>query len=131
MLIEGDKERSPRVSATKVDARTTSNVVTPKILQSTHVEMYMGEVRVCKPFRVENAILLENFHYDGNSRVDRVGDDQYKRVWCCLSNSSREVTDNSGIDLEGGNVDRVFVGDEGMHVLTWNRSSLRSGQVES
>jgi hypothetical protein len=124
MVIEVDKERSPRVSATKVDARTTSKVVTPNILQSIHVEMYMGEVPVCEPFRVENAILLENLCYDGNGRVDRVGNDQYNCFWCCLGNSSGEVTDNSGIDLDGENVDRVSVGDEGMHALTWNRSSL-------
>ena len=32
--ISGDLERSPIVSATKVDARTTSNVVTPNILSN-------------------------------------------------------------------------------------------------
>ena len=103
----GAKERSPILSATNVDARTTSRVVTPKMLSKLEYPGVSGtedETREpgCKPHipsRIENSVLLEDFHYNGYRRVDWVGDDKYERIGYTLCDTSCEITNNPGVDL--------------------------------
>jgi hypothetical protein len=45
-------------------------------------------------------VLLENFSYDWNGRVDGVGDDKDKSLGGCLSNASGELPNDASVDLE-------------------------------
>ena len=65
-LIEEDLERSPRTSATKVEARTTSKVVTPKSLRNTLCECQFNNELLVVPLGVEHVVLLEYFSNDGD-----------------------------------------------------------------
>ena len=44
-------------------------------------------------------MLLEHFSNNGNSRVDRVGDNEDECFRSCLSDSGGEVADDSSVDL--------------------------------
>jgi len=72
----GAIDRSLWISETKVEARTTSNVVTPKSLKWKSIQSKVLLMPTCSLLGIENAMLFQNFGDDGYSRVNRVGDDE-------------------------------------------------------
>lgn len=72
-------ERSPRISDTNVDARTTSSVVTPKILclKIKNATKSPNPI-ILAPLGIIRAVFLEHLGNDGDSRVDRIGNDKDK-----------------------------------------------------
>lgn len=89
------------MSATNVDARTTSRVVTPKILRKRFVNKPCFDV-ICAyaPLRIEDTMLLEDFGDNRDSRVYRVGDHKNKSLWCILCDTGSEVTNDTSVDLK-------------------------------
>ena len=94
-----ERERSPRISATKVEARTTSRVVTPKRLIYIRMRgIFRDDLTI--PFRVKHTEFLEDLSKDGDGRVHGVGDDENNGFGSGRSNPSREVLDDPGVDLD-------------------------------
>jgi hypothetical protein len=62
------RDSFPRISATNVDARTTSSVVTPKILfcDNQNAQYLPYSAIGCVPFGIIHTVLLEHFSYDGD-----------------------------------------------------------------
>jgi hypothetical protein len=87
------------ISATKVEARTTSNVVTPNSLvwerSGINLPAYVSEV----PSRFEDTLFPEDLSNDGNSRIDWVGDDENKCPGRCCGNTNGEIMNDASIDL--------------------------------
>ena len=54
----------------------------------------------CQPLGIEDAVLLEHLGDDGYGRVDGVGDDKDECFWSRSSNSSCQIADDTGVDLE-------------------------------
>ena len=100
MLMEGARERSPRTSATNVRARTTSRVVTPKILARRRLEKRTTYFNGHLLLGVKNTVLLEDRDDDGDSRVDRVGDDEDGGVGRGSRDACREIAHDAGVDLD-------------------------------
>ena len=93
-----ERERSPRISATKVEARTTSRVVTPKRLIYIRMRgIFRDDLTI--PFRVKHTEFLEDLSEDGDGRVYRVGDDQDEGLGGRGGDSRGKIFDNSGVDL--------------------------------
>lgn len=125
--MSGDAEEFPMSSPTKVEARTTSRVVTPKIL------LLSQAIKLAFPCVMKGPIPLgvidtEFFEYlsnNGNGRVHGVGDDEDE----CLGRSGRDpsgkILDNSSIDLPRTQSDFLpVIRVENEIQLTLNRSSL-------
>ena len=95
-----DRERSPRISETKVEARTTSRVVTPNRL--VNVRQSKGDYRVVihLPLGVESTKLLEDLSNDRDGRVDGVGDHKNERIGRALRDAGRQILDDTSVDLE-------------------------------
>jgi len=51
-------------------------------------------------FCVKNAVFFEYLRNYGHSRVNRIGDDEDKRLGSRYSDSGRKITDDPGINLE-------------------------------
>ena len=99
---EGALPRSPRISATKVEARTTSNVVTPNSLawrRGVNFCPYAQKQGFGIPLGIENTVLLENLGNNGHSRVDRVGNDKNESFRSSRCDASCQVTDDARVDL--------------------------------
>ena len=57
----------------------------------------MGEVNV--PLGVENAMFLEDLSYDGDCRVDGVGDDKDECLGTGCGDTNGQVVNDAGVDL--------------------------------
>lgn len=93
----GDLERSPIASATKVDARTTSNVVTPNSLSKISADLPGTGARL--PLGVENSSLLEDLSNNGDGRIDRIRNNENKCFGSCRRNTNGQIMDDTSIDL--------------------------------
>ena len=93
-------DRSPKSSATKVEARTTSNVVTPNIL-SDDITCINPLRKENPPLGVVNTMLFEHLRNDGHSRIDRVRNDKHKGLGCDFGNSCCQISHDATIDLCG------------------------------
>ena len=74
----------------------------PKSLRQTawyrsQVGAEVGEVNV--PLGVENAMFLEDFSYDGDGRIDGVGDDQDECLGTGCGDTNGQVVNDAGVDL--------------------------------
>src|ERR1700722_17862039 len=96
------KDKSPMISATKVDARTTSKVVTPNNLNLTSMskkKKKRAEEPWCTLFGIENAMLFEHFGDYGHGGVYRIGDDEDKGIWSYGSNPRGKISHDARVDL--------------------------------
>ena len=87
-------------SETKVEARTTSKVVTPKRLRKNKLDDKLTDKNPSRsPFRIKDTVFLKHFRDNRNSRVDRVGDYQHESLWGRVRNFSCQAFYNTRIDL--------------------------------
>jgi hypothetical protein len=102
-FTEGARERSPSFSATKVEARTTSRVVTPKSLNrgSARVTRVNKHGHPTVPLRVEDTVFLEDFGDNWNRRVYRVRNHENEGLGTTLGDPGGEITNNTSVDLRG------------------------------
>lgn len=82
-----------------MDARTTSRVVTPKILRNEREHAMIGKHDASALLRVEHALLLENLSNDRDSRVDGVGNDQDEGLRGRARDAGGEIADDACVDL--------------------------------
>ena len=61
------------------------------------------------PLGVEDTKLLEDLGDDGDSGVDRVGDDEDEGVGGGLGNAGSKIPDDSGVDLGCSSVRRLGI----------------------
>jgi hypothetical protein len=52
------------------------------------------------PLRIIDTVLLEDLSNNGNSGVDRVGDNQDEGLGGMLGNTNSKITDDTSVDLE-------------------------------
>ena len=89
------KEWSPRISATKVEARITSKMVTPNSLKRCQdVNLEYGEDEL---FQIKDTVFFEHFCHDWEGRVDRVEMTRAKAFGAVLVARS---LNNSSVDLK-------------------------------
>ena len=93
-----DKERSPTISATKVDARTTSKVVTPKRL-SRYWLTGSSSADINIPIGIVNASLLEHLRDNRNGRVNWVRDHEDECLGSICGDPNCKISDDSSVDL--------------------------------
>ena len=96
--ISGDLDRSPMVSATKVDARTTSNVVTPNSL-SKNISADIPDTEARVPLRIENSSFLEDLSNNGDGGIDRIRNNENKCLGSCRGDTNGQIMDDTSIDL--------------------------------
>jgi hypothetical protein len=90
----------PRISATKVEARTTSRVVTPKILLDGGLDTWDRAVVIGHaPLGIKDTVFLEDFDDDGNCGVDWVGNDENECLWGRGCNAGRKIPDDTTVNL--------------------------------
>ena len=111
--MEGASDRFSSFSATKVEARTTSSVVTPKSLKQGSVRITHVIMGVCPiaPLRVENTVLFEDFGDNWNGGVDRVRDHEDESLWATQGDSGSKIADDTSVDLMNEKVS-ILVGTE-------------------
>jgi hypothetical protein len=85
------------ISARNRDERTTSRVVTPKILWG---EQAGDKQKRDVPLGIVNALLFVDLGEDGNSRVDRVGNDADHGFGAVLRAGNSQVANDGGIGVE-------------------------------
>jgi hemin uptake protein HemP len=93
-----DKERSPTISATKVDARTTSKVVTPKRLS----RCWLTGSRATDtnlPLGIINTGLLEHLCDNRNGRINWVRDHEDECLGSSCGDPICKISDDSSVDL--------------------------------
>ena len=96
--ISLDKERSPTISATKVDARTTSKVVTPKRLN----RCWLTGSRAANtnlPLGIVNTSLLEHLCDNRNGRVNWIRDHEDESLGGSCGDPICKISDDSSVDL--------------------------------
>jgi hypothetical protein len=95
---------SPTTLATKVEARKQSKVVTPNNLWRDIIALieYPIEANACGrlPLGVEDSLLLQYLGKDGDSGVDRVGNDQDESLRTSLSDRFGQSGTDSSVDLK-------------------------------
>ena len=94
----GAIDRSLWISETKVEARTTSNVVTPKSL------MYVVSISSRSPIwysllGIKNAMRFQDFGYDWYCRVYGIGDHQDESFGASGCDADRKIAYDAGVDL--------------------------------
>jgi hypothetical protein len=91
------------ISATKVEARTTSNVVTPNNLREDKCLINiegLATAPVCQPLGIKDTMLLEDFGDDWDGGVYWIRDDEDKRFGSRSCDSGCQITDDACIDLQ-------------------------------
>lgn len=96
--------------------RVVSKDVGHKLRSSDHIQ----SCHTKQTLRVENAVLLEHLSGNGDSAVDRVGDDADKGCWAKLCDTSSKVRNDAGIGLEkvlkvSGNYQHVYLTRKAYH----------------
>lgn len=94
-----ERERSPWISETKVEARTTSRVVTPKRL-ITNEDLYGVCSVLHSPLGVKDTKFLEYFSHNWDGRIDGVRDNKHESLRCGGRDSSSKILDDTSVDLD-------------------------------
>ena len=90
------------VSATNVDARTTSSVVTPNSLRNTASISHRRYAAYfcCEPFRIKDAVLFEDFGNNRDCGIDRIRDDKDSSLGTGSRNARGKIAYDPRIDLQ-------------------------------
>jgi hypothetical protein len=109
MTISFAKARLPCFSATKVEERTTSRVVTPNRLQIC-VKSVKIDKRILKklPLGIVDTVLLENFGNYRNGGIYRVRNNENESFGSESGDTRREIAHNTRVDLVKDDVSMMF-----------------------
>ena len=102
-LTAVETDKSPIFSATNVDARTTSSVVTPNnLIAEVNKDVGFHESHGDILLGVKDLMLLEDLSDNWDSRVYGVRDDKNECLGRCGCNRDCEVTNDASVDLDPG-----------------------------